>query len=87
MDVELFGGKEGLQSTKQRDKEKLQRSKVNGMDIIYFSNKDNLTEKLVHSRLRNYMKKVVSVSFFWRISDHISMISAGTKLLQNAMEQ
>ncbi|EJI1392912.1 hypothetical protein CGH00_23025 [Vibrio parahaemolyticus] len=64
MAVELFGGKEGLQSTKHRDKEKLQRSKVNGMYIIYFSYKDNLTEKLVHSRLRNYLKKVVSVRFF-----------------------
>ncbi|MCG3737836.1 MULTISPECIES: hypothetical protein [Vibrio] len=54
--VELFGGKEGLQTTKQRDKEKLQRSKENGIDIIYFNYKDNLTEKLVHSRLSNYLK-------------------------------
>lgn len=55
--VELFGGKEGLQTTKQRDKEKLQRSKKNGIDIIYFSYKDNLTEKLVHNRLKNYLKE------------------------------
>ncbi|MGO2161790.1 MULTISPECIES: hypothetical protein [Vibrio] len=55
--VELFGGREGLQTTKQRDKEKLQRSKDNGIDIIYFNYKDNLTEKLVHSRLRNYLKE------------------------------
>lgn len=54
--VELFGGREGLQTTKQRDKEKLQRSKDNGIDIIYFNYKDNLTEKLVHSRLRNYTR-------------------------------
>lgn len=53
--VDLFGGKEGLKKTKQRDKEKLQRSKENGVDIIYFSYKDNLTEKLVHSRLKKYL--------------------------------
>lgn len=53
--VELFGGKEGLKKTKQRDKEKLQRSKENGVDIIYFSYKDNLSEKLVHNRLKKYL--------------------------------
>lgn len=53
--VELFGGKEGLKKAQQRDKVKLQRSKENGVDIIYFNYKDNLCEKLVHSRLKNYL--------------------------------
>ncbi|WP_180063564.1 hypothetical protein [Acinetobacter sp. YH16042] len=55
--VNLFGGEEGLKRTKQRDKEKLQLSKANGVDIIYFSYKDNLTEKLVQNRLKNYLKE------------------------------
>ena len=55
--VDLFGGEEGLKRTKQRDKEKLQLSKINGVDIIYFSYKENLTEKLVQNRLKNYLKE------------------------------
>lgn len=57
--VDLFGGEEGLKRTKQRDKEKLQLSKINGVDIIYFSYKENLTEKLVQNRLKNYLKEDV----------------------------
>ena len=55
--VDLFGGEEGLKRTKQRDQEKLQLSKINGVDIIYFSYKENLTEKLVQNRLKNYLKE------------------------------
>ncbi|MEG1726246.1 MAG: hypothetical protein RR313_12720 [Anaerovoracaceae bacterium] len=55
----MFGGEDGLKRTKQRDKEKLQLSKINGVDIIYFSYKENLTEKLVQSRLKNYLKEDV----------------------------
>ena len=55
--VDLFGGEEGLKRTKQRDKEKLRLSKINGVDIIYFSYKENLTEKLVQNRLKNYLKE------------------------------
>ena len=55
--VDLFGGEEGLKRTKQRDKEKLQLSKINGVDIVYFSYKENLTEKLVHNRLKSYLKE------------------------------
>lgn len=57
--VDLFGGEEGLKRTKQRDKEKLQLSKINGVDIVYFSYKENLTEKLVQNRLKNYLKEDV----------------------------
>ena len=55
--VDLFGGEEGLKRTKQRDQEKLRLSKINGVDIIYFSYKENLTEKLVQNRLKNYLKE------------------------------
>ncbi|CAB1218483.1 hypothetical protein [Acinetobacter bouvetii] len=55
--VDLFGGEEGLKKTKQRDKEKLHLSKINGVDIVYFSYKDNLTEKLVLNRLKSYLKE------------------------------
>lgn len=57
--VDLFGGEEGLKRTKQRDKEKLQLSKINGVDIVYFNYKENLTEKLVQNRLKNYLKEDV----------------------------
>ena len=33
--VDLFGGEAGLEKTKQRDKEKLHLSKINGVDIVY----------------------------------------------------
>lgn len=54
--VDLFGGQEGLEKTIQRDKEKLRLSKLNGVNIVYFNYKDNLTEKLVKSRLKSYIK-------------------------------
>ena len=55
--VSLFGGEESLKKTKERDKEKLNLSKINGVDIVYFSYKDNLSEKLVLSRLKSYLKE------------------------------
>ena len=55
--VGLFGGEDGLKKTKERDKEKLKLSKINGVDIVHFSYKDNLTEKLVVSRLKSYLKE------------------------------
>jgi len=45
-----------LEKTIQRDKEKLRLSKLNGVNIVYFNYKDNLTEKLVKSRLKSYIK-------------------------------
>lgn len=55
--VSLFGGEEGLEKTQQRDKKKLQLSKANSVEIIYFSYKENLNEKLVQNRLKNYLKE------------------------------
>lgn len=53
--VELFGGKAGLEATKQRDKNKALKCKNNGIDLVYFTYKDNLSEKLVNRRLKKYM--------------------------------
>lgn len=55
--VGLFDGEEGLKKTQQRDKKKLKHSKANCVVIIYFSYKENLTEKLVQNRLKNYLKE------------------------------
>ena len=44
--VDLFGGKEALKKTKERDKEKLEKCNNNKVVLIYFTFKDNLTEKL-----------------------------------------
>lgn len=53
--VELFGGKEGLQKTKERDIDKLLKCKNNKIDLIYFTYKDDLSEKLVQLRLKKYL--------------------------------
>jgi hypothetical protein len=56
-EVKLFGGTEGLKKTKERDKEKLNKCKRNGVELIYFSFKENLSEKIVKKRLKKYLKK------------------------------
>ena len=53
--VELFGGKEGLTKTKERDREKFLKCKINDVELIYFTYKDNLSEKLVNTKLRKYV--------------------------------
>lgn len=52
--VELFGGKEGLAMTQKRDKDKLAKCKKNEIDILYFTYKDKLSEKLVVLRLKKH---------------------------------
>ncbi len=53
--IELFGGEGGFKNTRQMDKEKLNKCKQNGINLVYFTYKDNLSEKLVHSRLKKYL--------------------------------
>lgn len=53
--IELFGGKEGLTKTKERDREKFLKCKKNEIELIYFTYKEYLSEKLVNSRLRKYI--------------------------------
>ena len=56
--IELFGGKEGLKRNKERDKDKLTKCKINKINLIYFTYKDNLSEKLVYSKLKKYLQQV-----------------------------
>jgi len=56
--VKLFGGKEGLEKTKERDKLKLQKCKKNKVDLVYFTYKEKLSEKLVMKKLKKYLDKV-----------------------------
>ena len=37
--VEMFGGEEALEKTQQRDKEKAEKCKANGIELIYFSDR------------------------------------------------
>lgn len=60
--VGLFGGKEGLAKTKRRDKDKFIKCKNNGINLVYFTYKDNLSEKLVNSRLKKYVTEKVTGS-------------------------
>lgn len=53
--VELFGGKEGLAKTKQRDRDKLVKCKKNRINLVYFTYKENLSEKLVNKKLKKYV--------------------------------
>jgi len=55
--IDIFGGKEALKIAKSRDKEKLEKCIANNVNLIYFSYKDNLSEKLVTTRLSSYLKK------------------------------
>jgi hypothetical protein len=55
--IDIFGGKEALKIAKSRDKEKAEKCIANNVAIIYFSYKDNLSEKLVTTRLSSYLKK------------------------------
>ena len=54
--VTLFGGNDALKKTQKRDNEKLKKCKNNNVDLIYFTFKDNLTEKLVCKRLKHYLE-------------------------------
>lgn len=55
--VPIFGGKEGLLKAKERDKLKLEKCKKNKIDLVYFTYKENLSEKLVVRKLKKYLKE------------------------------
>ncbi len=56
--VEIFGGKEALEKTKEMDKRKKSLCKKSGVNIIYFRYDENLTVDFVERRLGKYLKKV-----------------------------
>jgi hypothetical protein len=53
--VNLFGGEKGFEKTKARDKIKLEKCRKNGVSLVYFSYKDNLTEKFISKKLAKYL--------------------------------
>lgn len=53
--VSILGGKEGLKKSKERDKIKLKKCKDNNVHLIYFTYKENLSEKLVIRKLKEYL--------------------------------
>jgi hypothetical protein len=55
--IDIFGGKDALKIAKARDKEKLEKCIANNVNLVYFSYKDNLSEKLVITRLSSYLRK------------------------------
>jgi hypothetical protein len=55
--VEMFGGKEALEKTKEMDKRKRSLCKKNGVNIIYFRYDEDLTVEFVEKRLGKYLRK------------------------------
>lgn len=49
--ISLFGGEEGLKKTKERDRVKLTRCRQNGVKIVYFSYKENMSQPHVEKKL------------------------------------
>lgn len=49
--VALFGGEEGLKKAKERDKIKLKLCRENGIKVVYFSHKEDLSQSKVEKRL------------------------------------
>lgn len=55
--VKLFGGEEGLIENKKRDSLKSKKCKENRIEIIYFSYKEEITEKYIIKKLKKYLEK------------------------------
>lgn len=53
--IKLFGGHEALSENKQRDALKLKKCTQNGVQVIYFNYKEDLSESLVRKKLDNYI--------------------------------
>jgi len=58
--IQHFGGEKGLARTLERDKLKAKFCKQNNIDLVYFTYKENLTEKLVDKRLKKYVDREAS---------------------------
>ena len=54
--VDIFGGEEGFKRTVERDKEKLLKSKKNGITVLFISYKDKLDEDSLYSRVKKHLK-------------------------------
>jgi hypothetical protein len=56
MPVEAWGGKNALKKTQQRDEEKKRKCEREGVTLIYFDHKMELTEKYVARKVENTLK-------------------------------
>lgn len=54
--VDIFGGEEGFKKTVERDKEKLRKSKENGVTVLFISCKDKIDEDSLYRRVKKYLK-------------------------------
>jgi hypothetical protein len=55
-EIKHFGGKEGLKKAIERDQIKSNKCKKNGVKLIYFTYKENISEKLVEKKLSEFIK-------------------------------
>lgn len=51
----MFGGEDALKIARARDREKLSKCRANNVSLVYFTYKDDLSEKLVATRLKTYL--------------------------------
>jgi len=58
--VSHFGGEDALREAKVRDKRKRQLCKENGVDLVYFTHKEDLSVERVEQKLKRFLKTVVS---------------------------
>ena len=56
MPVEAWGGKNALKKTQQRDEEKKRKCEREGVTLIYFDHKMELTEKYVARKVEKTLK-------------------------------
>lgn len=49
--VDFFGGKEGFENVKERDKEKAALSKANGIRLVYINYDEQITPELIKSKI------------------------------------
>ncbi|GEM_PF-6826133 len=59
--IQHFGGEEGLAMVQERDKLKAKLCKQNNVDLVYFTYRENLTEKMVDRRLKKYIERATSI--------------------------
>ena len=55
--VEHFGGEEGHQRTKQRDREKREKARAAGVEILEFKYNEDITERKIQDRLDKAIKR------------------------------
>jgi hypothetical protein len=55
--VELFGGEEGHQRAKERDREKREKARAAGVEIVQFKHNEDITDRKIQERLDKAIKR------------------------------